>query len=139
MGDNARVAYAEAHPVGALLDLPRIDPGGPHAHHDLPGTGRALVFAPAALAQDDNPTGDDVKSSPTATAASTASAASTPSATPTAKGTPTASGTVAAAAQYKKSATALPDTGGSVPTTVLAIGTGALLVAGGLLARRFMG
>lgn len=113
----------------------------------------ALVFAPAAFAQDDNPTGDDlggddrggvrgfdddptgddVMSSPTATATSTGSATSTPSATPT------ASGTVAAAAQYKKSATALPDTGGSVPTTVLAIGTGALLVAGGLLARRFMG
>ena len=113
----------------------------------------ALVFAPAALAQDDNPTGDDLRgddrgevqgfddnptgddamSSPTATATSTGSATSTPSATPT------ANGTVAAAAQYKKSATALPDTGGSVPTTVLAIGTGAVLVAGGLLARRFMG
>ncbi len=88
----------------------------------------ALVFAPAAFAQDDNPTGDDVAASPAAT--------STASATPTASVTPTAS---AAAAQYEKSATILPDTGGSVPTTMLAIGVGALLVGGGLLARRFMG
>jgi LPXTG-motif cell wall-anchored protein len=91
----------------------------------------ALVFAPAAFAQDDDPTGDDVAASPTAT--------STASATPTASVTPTASATAAAAAQYEKSATVLPDTGGSVPTAMLAIGAGALLVGGGLLARRFMG
>jgi LPXTG-motif cell wall-anchored protein len=112
-----------------------------------------LVFAPAASAQDDNPTGDDlggddrggergfddnptgddIMSSPTSTATPTSSA------TPAATGTPTASATAAAAAQYKNSATVLPDTGGSVPTAVLEIGAGALLVGGGLLARRFMG
>ena len=102
-----------------------------------------LVFAPAAFAQDDNPSGDDLRGddrgevrdfddNPTGDDA-------VASPTPTATGTPTASATAAAAAQYKKTATALPDTGGSVPTTVLAIGAGALLVAGGLLARRFMG
>lgn len=127
----------------------------------------ALVFAPAALAQDDNPTGDDLggddrggergfddnpsrddlrgddrgevqgfDDNPTG---DDVVASPTSSATTTATGTPTASATAAAAAQYKKSATALPDTGGSVPTAMLAIGTGALLVGGGLLARRLMG
>ena len=133
----------------------------------------ALVFAPAALAQDDNPTGDDLggddrggergfddnpsrddlrgddrgevqgfDDNPTGddvVASPTSSATPTSSAIPTATGTPTAGATAAAAAQYKKSATALPDTGGSVPTAMLAIGTGALLVGGGLLARRLMG
>jgi LPXTG-motif cell wall-anchored protein len=113
----------------------------------------ALVFVPAALAQDDNPTGDDLggddrggergfDDNPTGDdimSSPTSAATPTTSATPTATSTPTAGATVAAAAQYKNSATALPDTGGSVPTAVLAIGAGALLVGGGLLARRFMG
>ena len=50
----------------------------------------------------------------------------------------------AAVLQYKKTvtptatATALPPTGGVVPNSALALGAGALLVAGGLLARRIV-
>ncbi len=59
---------------------------------------------------------------------------------------PTATATAAAAAQYQyatpaatATATALPPTGGSVPFSgALALGAGALLVAGGLLARRIV-
>jgi hypothetical protein len=57
------------------------------------------------------------------------------SASPTAHAktvTATAAGGGGAAA----SATALPSTGGPVPSSALALGAGALLVAGGLLARR---
>jgi hypothetical protein len=58
----------------------------------------------------------------------------------------TATPTAAAAAQYQyatpeatATATALPPTGGSVPFSgALALGAGALLVAGGLLARRIV-
>jgi hypothetical protein len=58
----------------------------------------------------------------------------------------TATATAAAAAQYQyatpeatATATALPPTGGSVPFSgALALGAGALLVAGGLLARRIV-
>ncbi len=61
----------------------------------------------------------------------------------------TATATTAAHAQYhggggggggsaSASATALPATGGMVPSSVLALGAGALLVGGGLLARRIV-
>jgi LPXTG-motif cell wall-anchored protein len=59
-----------------------------------------------------------------------------------------ASATTAAHVQYggggggggsaSASATALPATGGMVPSSVLALGAGALLVGGGLLARRIV-
>jgi LPXTG-motif cell wall-anchored protein len=61
-----------------------------------------------------------------------ASAASPTAATVTATSTATASAASA-------SATALPSTGGpAAPSSVLALGAGALLVAGGLLARRIV-
>jgi hypothetical protein len=41
--DNTRVADPEAHPVGALLDLPGVDPGGPHAHQNLSGSGPRVL------------------------------------------------------------------------------------------------
>ncbi len=53
----------------------------------------------------------------------------------------TAVGTSAASAQYAqyKTITALPSTGGpGLPSGVLAIGAGALLVGGGLVARRIV-
>ena len=93
----------------------------------------ALVLAPAAVA---HPGHHD------------ATATATPSATAagkvqykTATATPTA--TVAADAQYHQykatgSATALPATGGASVTSAIALGAGALLVAGGLLARRII-
>src|SRR3712207_5948629 len=88
----------------------------------------ALIFAPAAFAQDDNPTGDDLRGdgrggergfddnptgddvmpSPTATATSTATAtpsAAAPSAatsTPTASATPTATETSAGEARARR-------------------------------------
>ena len=59
-------------------------------------------------------------------------------------GTATATAAAAAAAQYQyaaasptATATALPVTGGS-PTSLIALGAGALLVAGGLVARRII-
>ncbi len=68
-------------------------------------------------------------------------------ASPTA--TATATATAAAAAQYQyatgtatasptATATALPPTGGLGPSSALALGAGALLVAGGLIARRIV-
>ncbi len=64
-------------------------------------------------------------------------------ASPTA--TATATATAAAHVQYAAAtgtatatATALPPTGGPVPSSALALGAGALLVAGGLLARRIV-
>ncbi|MDP8947132.1 MAG: hypothetical protein M3N09_03375 [Actinomycetota bacterium] len=71
--------------------------------------------------------------------------AATATATAPATATATASATAAAAAQYASptataTATALPPTGGPVPSSsgALALGAGALLVAGGLLARRIV-
>jgi hypothetical protein len=120
------------------------------------------VFAPAAFAQDDNPrgvdlgrddsnrryegvyiydddpTGDDVVS--TATATPTSSATATPSATPTATSTPTASATPSAtvtsggggvSASPRADASALPGSGG-VP--VLSVALGLLLVGAGIVA-----
>jgi LPXTG-motif cell wall-anchored protein len=50
-----------------------------------------------------------------------------------------ATGTASASASAASaSATALPATGGMVPSSVLALGAGALLVGGGLLARRIV-
>ncbi len=46
--------------------------------------------------------------------------------------------TATATATAKASATALPPTGGPVPSSALALGAGALLVGGGLLARRIV-
>jgi putative cell wall-binding protein len=121
----------------------------------------ALVFAPAAFAQDDNstgddlggddpdgvydgvyiyddnPTGDDVVATPTATTTPTSSATSTPSATPTATSTPTASATPSAtvtsgvSASLRAGVSALPDSGG-VP--VLSVAAGVLLVGAGIVA-----
>ncbi len=89
-----------------------------------------MVLAPAAVA---HPGHHDA----TATATPSATAAGkvqykTATATPT-----------AAAAQYHQykatgSATALPATGGASVTSAIALGAGALLVAGGLLARRII-
>jgi hypothetical protein len=36
---GAWVAYPQAHPAGALLDLPGADPGGAHPYQDLTGVG----------------------------------------------------------------------------------------------------
>jgi hypothetical protein len=69
-------------------------------------------------------------------------AAATGTATATATPTATATATAAAAAQYQYAAgtaspTALPPTGGPVPnSSALALGAGALLVVGGIVARR---
>ena len=91
-----------------------------------------MVFAPAAFA---HPVHHD------------ATATATPSATvagkvqyKTATATPTATAAAAAQYQYKAtgSATALPATGGASVPSAIALGAGALLVAGGLLARRII-
>jgi cytoskeletal protein RodZ len=116
----------------------------------------ALIFAPAALAQDDNPTGDDLRgedrgdergfddnptgddvmASPTATATPTSSATSSATSTPTASATPTATTTAAVASTedtrpHRAKASGLPRTGG-VPW--LAVAAGILLVGSGLTA-----
>ena len=104
----------------------------------------ALLFAPAAFAQDDNPTGDDLGGddrnggvrgfdenptgddaavSPTATASSTASATPTSSATPTATGSPGAGTT-----------TALPNTGGTPMRSSPAAAAGVLSIGSGIAA-----
>ncbi len=77
------------------------------------------------------PTAKTVSATPTA---KTVSATSTATATPTATATSTATATATATA----SATALPATGGLGPSSALALGAGALLVASGLVARRIV-
>jgi hypothetical protein len=100
----------------------------------------ALVFAPAAVPQDDdssgddlrgddrgggrdfddNPTGDDVVASPTATA------------TPTASATPTA--TVSATDDSGTDTIALPTTGGVPILSLLSAVAGVLLIVSGIVA-----
>jgi hypothetical protein len=116
----------------------------------------ALTFAPAAFAQDDNPTGDDlggddrggergfddnptgddVMASPAATATPTSSATSTATSTPTASATPTATATATVtsaddARPHRAKASGLPRTGG-VPW--LPVAAGILLVGSGITA-----
>jgi hypothetical protein len=121
-----------------------------------------LVFAQAAFAQDDNPTGDDPDevydgiyiyddnppsgddlgvATPTATATPMSSATSTPSATPTPTSTPTASATPSATATSSVSASpradasALPSSGG---VDVLSVAAGVLLVGAGIVVAMLM-
>jgi hypothetical protein len=61
-----------------------------------------------------------------------------PTATATAVQYAAATGTATATATATASPTALPPTGGPVPSSALALGAGALLVGGGLLARRIV-
>jgi hypothetical protein len=75
----------------------------------------ALVFAPAAFAQDDNPTADDVVASPTASATGGATDDS---------GTDT---------------TALPTTGGAPMLSLLGAVAGVLLVGFGIVAAILLG
>jgi hypothetical protein len=117
----------------------------------------ALIFAPAAFAQDDNPTGDDLgggdrggergfddnptgddvmMASPAATATPTSSATSTATSTPTASATPTATATATVtsaddARPHRAKASGLPRTGG-VPW--LPVAAGILLVGSGITA-----
>src|SRR5688500_7528285 len=93
----------------------------------------ALVFAPAAFAQDDNPTADDMVASPTATATPTAIASSTASATHTSSSTPTATAS-ATTSPATDTATALPDTGGTPMGFPLPAASGVLLIGSGILA-----
>jgi hypothetical protein len=108
----------------------------------------ALVFAPAAFAQDDNPTGgdlglqsiddnptgDDVVTTSTATATPTSSA--TPTATPTANdATPSATVMSSVSASPRADASALPVTGG---LPLLSIAAGILLVGAGIMAAKLM-
>ena len=120
----------------------------------------ALIFAPAAFAQDDNPTGDDLRgddrggerrfddnptgddvvASPTATATSTSSATSTATSTPTASATPTATATATETSAREARATradakGLPRTGG-VPW--LSVAAGVLLIGSGIMASTLM-
>ena len=112
----------------------------------------ALVFAPAAFAQDDNPTGDDlgglqgfddnptgddVVATSTATVTPTPSTTptATPTATPTGDATPSATVTSEVSASPRAGASALPRTGG-VP--VLSVAAGILLVGAGIMAAKMM-
>ena len=114
----------------------------------------ALVFAPAAFAQDDNPTGgdlglqsiddnptgDDVVTISTATATPTSSVTPTPSATPTATptandATPSATVMSSVSASPRADASALPVTGG---LPLLSIAAGILLVGAGIMAAKLM-
>jgi hypothetical protein len=114
----------------------------------------ALVFAPAAFAQDDNPTGDDlglqsfddnptgddVVTTSTGTATPTSSATPTPSASPTATptandATPSATVTSSVSASPRADASALPVTGG---LPLLSIAAGVLLVGAGIMAAKLM-
>ena len=122
----------------------------------------ALIFAPAAFAQDDNPsgddlrgddrggergfvdnpTGDDVTASPAATATPTSSATSTSSAMSTATSTPTASATPTATATSEvtsaRDARAPRADAKGLPRTGgvpwLAVAAGILLVGSGITA-----
>ena len=76
------------------------------------------------------------KKTVSATVSPTADATASPPATATTTATSTATATATATASA--SATALPPTGGPVPSSALALGAGALLVGGGLLARRII-
>jgi len=118
----------------------------------------ALVFAPAAFAQDDNPTGDnlglqsfddnptgdDVVTTSTGTATPTSSATPTPSTSPTATptatptandATPSATVTSSVSASPRADASALPVTGG---LPLLSIAAGILLVGAGIMAAKLM-
>ncbi len=88
-----------------------------------------MVFAAGpALAQ----IADSASPSPTADAIAVTTS-------PTADATPVATTAAAAQYQYKKTVTALPSTGGPEPYSgALALGAGALLVGGGLVARRII-
>ena len=116
----------------------------------------ALIFAPAAFAQDDNPTGDDLRGddrggergfddNPTgddvvASPTSTSSATSTVTSTPTASATPTATATATETSAREARATradakGLPRTGG-VPW--LSVAAGVLLIGSGIMAATLM-
>jgi len=120
-----------------------------------------LVFAPVAVAQDDNPSADDrgaddrgmddrgfddnpgaddMMASPAASASAMSSATSTPSATATATATASATSTSKAG---KDDATrsvgkALPRTGGPSPVALMSAAALALLVGSGLVATRLV-
>ncbi len=72
------------------------------------------------------------------TVSATAASAQYKTATATPTATASATATATATATASASATALPATGGPVPSSALALGAGALLVGGGLLARRII-
>ncbi len=79
------------------------------------------------------------RTTPTASATATAAAAAQyKHKTAKAVQYKTATATAAAAGQYKTAKAALPKTGGSWPFSMLALGIGALLVGGGLLARKIV-
>ena len=122
----------------------------------------ALVFAPAAIAQDHNPTGDDLRGddrggqrgfddNPSTSdlrggdrggvrgfddkpTADDVMSSSTATASPTASAPSTSSATSTATA----SATALPDTGGAPVGSLLGVAAGVLLVGGGIVAAKLM-
>src|SRR5215207_4589141 len=113
-----------------------------------------LVFAPAAFAQDDNPTGDDpdgvydgvyiyddnptgdaVVATSTATTTPTSSATSSATSTPPASATPSATATSGVSVSPRAGATALPGSGG-VP--VLSLAAGILLMGAGIVAAMLM-
>jgi hypothetical protein len=125
-GDNIQYAAVCQNIIGAF-----------EAEANQAGFSDAAAFAEenaaavSEVAQDQNVSVSQVNeclnaffASPTATAAAVQYAAAT--------------GTATATATATASPTALPPTGGPVPSSALALGAGALLVAGGLLARRIV-
>jgi hypothetical protein len=89
-----------------------------------PGEGSLQCFATQAEANAYSNSGPD--------ASPTASPIASPTASPTASPSATATASAAGAAQYQYNS-ALPDTGGVSPATLLAIVPAILLVGGGLL------
>jgi hypothetical protein len=134
-GDNVQFAAVCQNILGAFETS-----AGQGATAGAFAAGGENAAAVSEIAQNQNVSVSQVNKCLNVTATA-AAAAQYATATPTA--TATATATAAAAAQYQYAAataspTALPPTGGPVPpnSSALALGAGALLVVGGLLARR---
>ncbi len=129
-GDNVQYAAVCQNIIGAFEASADQDAGA--GSFASAGENAAAV---SEIAQDQNVSVEQVNECLNAFFAS-ASAASAASAS--ASATASATATTTATATASASATALPSTGGPVPSSALALGAGALLVGGGLLARRIV-
>ena len=130
--EAADVGQGPMKMFGQTIELQPGHPGAEEPHYMLhiyfKPDGKVLFGTDAQSAFD--PEGACPEMSASATASGTASA--TPSATPTASATATSAATASPTASATP--TALTATGGMAPTTGMAAGAVALLVAGGLMA-----
>jgi hypothetical protein len=134
-GDNIQYAAVCQNILGALEA--EANQAGFDSAQAFAGENAAAV---SEVAQEQNVSVSQVNEclNVTAAAATAHAAAGAQYAAATGTATATATATAAATATATASPTALPPTGGPVPSSALALGAGALLVGGGLLARRIV-